>query len=213
MDTLDPFEELADIDLPALQNTHKYSNVADGPFAVEHNGELALGAMLNRSSGGLYLLIAGGMKYITTSYRLKVDKARQTLTFLWPETHSEYVLRPITLADQKFFYPELRFTDLSEFKDYIQRIARNMGGGTDSLSDYAITADDKGRVLGLFMKTTAGFFRREDKGWVKLSKDEADWVDIEDQHWIHVLAGSLRLYDEMANEEVISKSLFKSFIV
>lgn len=215
MDNTDnTFEVLADIDLPALQHTQEYSNIADGPFAVEFSkNELALGAQLNMLPKGMISFLFGSsVKFIPQNTPVAVDTARQTVTF--GDKEMAYVIRPLTLADQKYFFPQLSFENLDEFKDYVAQLGMRIIGGTGDLTPQAITSDGD-TVLGLFQQTSNGFFRRENKQWVKLDKNnENDWDDVDDKVWTPVLNGAVSIYDkESTSSDSISRSLFNSYIV
>lgn len=213
-DSKDPFEVLADIQLPELQYTNTYSNIADGPFAVDNNGVVSIGAMLNISANGsLYFILANGLKYITPDFQVSVDKDAQTLSFTKTGTQYLLVIRPLTEADQKTFYPTLAFQDLNEFKDFLQRIAMNLMGGTQELTDQAITTDDSGNVLGMFQETPDGMYRREDKQWIALKPDDQDWTDVEDRSWLNVLIGAIELFDSNENADSSSVDEYNKFIV
>lgn len=215
MDTVkDTFEVLADISLPELQHTQLYSNIADGPFAVEFDGNgLALGAQLTMLPTGIVSFLFGSsMKFITKGIPVSVDSARQTITFGGKEG-SHYILRPLTVADQKFFYPDLTFSGLDEFKDFIAQKAMRILGSTDDLTDFAITSEN-GSVLGMFQHTSDGFFRREKGRWIKLNKDvDSDWDDVDDKLWTPVLGGAVGVYDKSTGSDSISQDIFTPYIV
>lgn len=215
MAKVDPFEALADIDLPELQHTSDRSDIADGPFAVEFGTNLGLGAQLRSlPSGYVQMLLNNGIKMFDPEiWTVNVDTARQTILFQSRDTGVDYLLRPLTLADQKHFFPQLRFANLSEFKDLVGQLAYRIYGSEADVTDYALTVDND-RVLGLFRHKDGGdTFRREGDGWVKLSREDGDWADIEDKTWVTVLSGAIGLFDKYADDEVIPKALFKSFIV
>lgn len=207
----DQFDVLADISLPELQHTQQYSNIADGPFAVEFGDHLGLGAQLTMGhSGTVRFLLNSGVKYISREAEVSVDKARQTISFT--AFGLTYLIRPLTKADQKAFFPGLRFTDMDEFKDYVGNLAMRILGSTADPTEYAITTDGD-QVLGLFQRTSDGFARREKKSWVPLSKDDAgDWDDIDDKLWTPVLSGAVSVYDQSAGLDSIAAELFTPYI-
>lgn len=211
----DPFEALADIDLPELQHTTNRSNIADGPFAVEFGNNLGLGAQLRiLPNGWVTMLLNNGIKHFDPEqWEVEVNTARQTITFTGRGGGIDYVLRPLTLGDQKHFFPHLRFSSLSEYKDLVAEMAYRIYGSQADLTDYAITVDND-RVLGLFRhKDGGGTFRREGGEWVKITRDDADWADIEDKQWVTVLSGAIGVFDKYGDDDVVSTSLFKSFIL
>ena len=210
--TKDNFDVLADLSLPALQHTQNRSNIADGPFAVETSGgDLSLGAQLGILPTGMVSFLRGSsMKFIPSGMPVTVDTSRQTITF--GDKSVFYLLRPITLADQKYFYPDLAFENLDEFKDFVARKAMRIIGDTGDLSPQAITSEGDS-VLGLFRNLEDGFYRRENKNWVKLDKDNAsDWDNVDDKDWTPVLNGAIDVYDKAADSDTIARSLFDSYI-
>lgn len=213
-DVKDTFEVLADISLPELQHTQTYSNIADGPFAVEYGKDLlSLGAQLSiLPTGMISFLLANKMKFIPQGTPVSVDSARQTITF--GDKNMSYRIRPLTMADQKYFYPNLSFDSLDEFKDFVAALAFTILGSTADPTNYGLTSEDD-NVLGVFQQTSEGFFRREKGRWIKLNKDDAnDWDDVDDKLWSSVLSGAIAVYDKaVSSSDTIALDLFKPYIV
>lgn len=207
----DQFEVLADVDLPELQHTQQYSNIADGPFAVEYGDHIGLGAQLNMNPGGsLSFLLDSGVKFVSPTAEVSIDETRQTISFT--AFGLTYTLRPLTKADQKLFFPGNSFAGLDEFKDFVSNLAFRILGSTEDPTEFALTVED-GLVLGLFQHNEAGFFRREKKNWVRLGTDESDWLDVEDKVWVPVLSGAVKVYDTSAGEDSLQAKAFAPYIV
>lgn len=74
--------------------------IAVGPFAVEHNGEMRLGARLARNGDILQLWVGDRALDFDDTY--EVDVEGDEVTFFSPVYESMLVLRPLRLEDAEW---------------------------------------------------------------------------------------------------------------
>jgi hypothetical protein len=212
---MNEFDKLGDLDLPEIQFTDKYANIADGPFHIEYGGNVSLGGFLHATLFGVMFFRAGDMVKLYDGCTVEVDEGTSTITFQDPERGSHYVLSPVTEKDMSEFYPGLEFADLDEFKEYLIRLGSNIiFGAHEDLSDYALTVDDKDNVLGLFERAAKQTMTRREGGkWVPVSNSDEDWAEIDNMQWVPVLSGAVELFDEQEHDATSSVENFDHYIV
>lgn len=212
---MNEFDKLADLALPEIQFTDKYTNLADGPFHIEYGGQTSLGGFLHATQTGAMFFRAGAMVRLYGSCTVSVDEGSSTITFADPELGTQYVLSPVTEKDMAEFYANLEFAGIDEFKDYLIRLGSNIiYGAHEDLSDYALTVDSKGNVLGLFERAgKQAMTRRENGKWIPVTNSEEDWAEIDDMRWVPVLSGAVDLYDQQEHDATSSVENFDHYIV
>lgn len=208
------FDALGDLDFPLLQHTTDKCNVADGPFAIDHSGAKSLGGFMHVEDGVLHFLEGGTLRSLSSDYQVSVDAKSQTITIQRPGVESVYTIRPLVDRDMAERFPQLEFSDLDEFKDFLQRLGANgLFQSHRDLSDYAVTADDKDNVLGLFERVKGQMSRRENGNWVPVKPEDSDWAEIDTLRWIPVLFGAVDLFDSHEDKASSALENYSHYIV
>lgn len=101
----------------------KGNEIAVGPFAVKHNGEMELGARLARNGDILQLWI--GSRALDFDVTYEVDVVGDEVTFFSPVYESMITLRPLRLTDAEWamkFDPDYEADSVETFRDDVLRL-------------------------------------------------------------------------------------------
>lgn len=214
MDMMDKMEQFDADSVPDLGGA-SVTGLLDGPFVVTHNGIRNLGGLMTSDGDGITFVCASRLVNVTNAFTLSIDDRRQTLTFENPVSQTTYVISPVDSGCMKEFWPQLQFSDLTEFKAFLLKLGLGVFGRIPETPELAavVADDDASTVLGLYEYAPGQMKARQDGQWETLNAQSPEWETIEEGQWVPVLSGALAYWDDNEDKEKITADEIQNWVV
>lgn len=177
-----------------------------GPFAVDHDDASFVATLLTpEGDEGLafYDPRVSGFRYFD-SYLL-TDSGIEVSS-----DEDKYLIRPLIESD----LAELNLTSVSLDEAKVVLFKRVHPGVRLPVPEYALTLDQTGKVIGLFLRRAeGGILRRYNGTWEGPLTEDDDLSDIEDLHWVSVMSPAIPIYDTLDTEDEVSVEALRGLAV
>lgn len=183
-----------------------------GPFSINHNGSWTVGWYLE-DAGELLTLIEGPhLRELPSTSQITYEASEQKVTIIDEEFESRYELTPLTTADADRFHPDLMFSGVDEYSEFVTRMAlSDVRGVNYPLTPYFLNvANDGVSVTGLY-NDDGNIFRRDHGEWVFIDGSPDSVVELHEK--VLVLHGALELFDTHEDDDSILLDQFRGYIL